>query len=248
MRDLLQPIVLVVAEVVESGGLAIGIRDGTEAEGVAQIGVGESAQDVADVQHPEKGSTHQMVRLRIDLLSFWGPLVSFSRSRTGLRMHPSMQPRVGAPGGSQMDPLGDLLDRQRRLLPQPGGQGHLLGIPLGAAGQVALVPPQPPQFLPHDPFALSLGGLAPQLARVMLPANLPPGLLTSLGQRLEEIVTVHLVPEDVFPAVAPAHHRVDGPGILDSRFSRHSVILARFSDGCKNNNAQYDRLTLLGNC
>jgi len=77
----------------------------------------------------------------------------------------------------------------------------------------------------------------------MLPLNLPPGLLTSLGQRLEEIVAVHIVPEDVFPAVAPAHHMVDGPGVLDSGFSRHTVILARLADGCKNNNAQYNGLT-----
>ena len=142
-----------------------------------------------------------------------------------------------------MDPLGDLLDRQRRLLPQPGGQGHLLGIPLGAAGQVALVPPQPPQFLPHDPFGLGLGGLAPQFARVTLPVTLAPGLFAILGQRLKEIVTVHIVEVDVFPAVAPAHQMVDGTGILDSRFSRHTVILARLADACKNNNAQYDGLT-----
>ena len=139
-----------------------------------------------------------------------------------------------------MNPLGDLLDRQRRLAPQPSGQGHLLGVPLGAAGQVALVPTQPPQFLAHDPFGLGLGGLAPQFARVMFAVNLPPGLLTSLGQRLEEIVTIHIVEVDVFPAVAPAHQMVDGTGILDSRFSRHTVIGALLADGCKQHNAQYD--------
>ncbi len=83
-----------------------------------------------------------------------------------------------------MNPWGDLLDRQRRLSPQPCGHGHLLGIPLAAAGQVALVPPQPPQFLAHDPLGLGLGGIAPQLARVMLEVNPSTGLLTSLGQRL----------------------------------------------------------------
>ena len=105
------------------------------------------------------------------------------------------------------------------------------------------MPPQPPQFLAHNPFGLGLGGLAPQFARVMFAVNLSPGLLTSLGQRLEEIVTIHIVEVDVFPAVAPAHHMVDGTGILDSRFSRHTVISARLADGCKNNNAQYDGLT-----
>jgi len=66
-----------------------------------------------------------------------------------------------------MNALGDLLDRERRLPPQPGGQGYLLGIPLRAASQVAFVPPQPPQFLPLDPLGLGMGRLAPHLARVM---------------------------------------------------------------------------------
>ena len=34
--------------------------------------------------------------------------------------------------------------------------------------------------------------------------------------RLEESVTIH-IQDDVFPAVAPAHHMADGTGILDSR-------------------------------
>ena len=71
----------------------------------------------------------------------------------------------------------------------------------------------------------------------------PTGLLTGFGQRLEEIVTIHLVQEDVFPAVAPAHHMVDGPGILNSDFARHAAILARLANEGKRKYAQCDGLT-----
>ena len=51
------------------------------------------------------------------------------------------------------------------------------------------------------------------------------------------IVTIHNGQEDVFPAVAPAHHMADGTGMLDSRFSWLKVISAPLADGCKYENA-----------
>ena len=51
--------------------------------------------------------------------------------------------------------------------------------------------------------------------------------------RFEEIVAIYIVQEEVFPAVAPAHYRVDGAGMLDSRFSRHAPISPRWADRCK---------------
>jgi hypothetical protein len=35
--------------------------------------------------------------------------------------------------------------------------------------------------------------------------NLPTILLTGLGQRLEDILPVHVIEKDILPPVAPAH-------------------------------------------
>ena len=53
--------------------------------------------------------------------------------------------------------------------------------------------------------------------------HLPSGLLTSLGQGLEEIVPIHIAQENIFAAVSTAHYMVDGPSIFDARRATASI-------------------------
>jgi hypothetical protein len=55
--------------------------------------------------------------------------------------------------------------------------------------------------------------------------HLKAGLLTSLRKRLEEILTVDVVPEDVLPPVTPAHDVVDGSRESHSQLARHDQNL-----------------------
>ena len=48
-------------------------------------------------------------------------------------------------------------------------------------------------------------------------------------------LTILIAQEKVFPAVAPADHRADDTGILDSRDPRHTVTLAPLAHGLKKN-------------
>ncbi len=57
--------------------------------------------------------------------------------------------------------------------------------------------------------------------------HLPAGLLACLGQRLDEIVPVHVIQEDPLPPVAPAHDMVCGAGILKAELARHVGSLSR---------------------
>ena len=53
--------------------------------------------------------------------------------------------------------------------------------------------------------------------------HLPVCLLTRLGQRLEEILPVHIIQKNVLPPVATAHDVVIGPRIFNTDFARHPV-------------------------
>ena len=53
-------------------------------------------------------------------------------------------------------------------------------------------------------------------------------LLTGLGQRLEEILAIHLIVEDVLPAIATTHDVVDGPGIFNAHLARHGSSVPTF--------------------
>ena len=53
--------------------------------------------------------------------------------------------------------------------------------------------------------------------------NLPTALLASLCQRLEEILSIHVVQVNILPTVATAHHVVHRPGILDPNLPRHEL-------------------------
>jgi len=53
--------------------------------------------------------------------------------------------------------------------------------------------------------------------------------------RVEQGVTFLIALEEVFPAVAPAHHLADATGILNSRCARHTALSSPLADGCKQN-------------
>ena len=52
--------------------------------------------------------------------------------------------------------------------------------------------------------------------------HLPGCFLASLGESFQEIVSIHVIREDVFPSVAATHEVVNGPWILDTQFARRS--------------------------
>ena len=58
-------------------------------------------------------------------------------------------------------------------------------------------------------------------------------LLTGLGQRLEEILAIHLIVEDVLPAIATTHDVVDGTGIFNAHLARHGSSVPAFGQPVK---------------
>src|SRR5665213_3130291 len=51
--------------------------------------------------------------------------------------------------------------------------------------------------------------------------NLESGFLASLGQSLDEIMTIPIIPEDGSPAIPPAEHMIDRAGILNANLPWH---------------------------
>src|SRR5664279_1746085 len=51
--------------------------------------------------------------------------------------------------------------------------------------------------------------------------NLPASLLAGLGQRLAEVLSVHVIEVDVFVAIPTAHHVVHHTGIFYPQLARH---------------------------
>jgi hypothetical protein len=51
--------------------------------------------------------------------------------------------------------------------------------------------------------------------------DLKVGLVAGLRQRLQKVLPVHVIVEDVLAAVAPAHDMIDGTGIFDSNLPWH---------------------------
>src|SRR3954466_483654 len=80
----------------------------------------------------------------------------------------------------------------------------------------------------HPGNQVGIRGFQDQMVMVAHQAkrmDLPIGLLTGLGQRLEEVVPVHIVEEDVVALVAAAHHVIHSPGVLKSKLARHAEDL-----------------------
>ena len=63
------------------------------------------------------------------------------------------------------------------------------------------------------------------IAHQTIGMNLKASFPTPLRHGLQEIESIHVVEVDGFLPIAPAHHVVDRPRILDARLSRHAHIL-----------------------
>ena len=46
--------------------------------------------------------------------------------------------------------------------------------------------------------------------------HLPGGFLARFGQRLDEILPIHVIQEDVLPPVAPAHEMIHRSRVLEA--------------------------------
>jgi hypothetical protein len=57
--------------------------------------------------------------------------------------------------------------------------------------------------------------------------HLPAGLLAPLGQRLQKILSGHIVEENVFPSIPAAHHVADGTRILNPHLLWHDNTIQR---------------------
>src|ERR1041385_2734922 len=80
-----------------------------------------------------------------------------------------MEVRPGTLGFPEIQASGNLLDRERRLLPQARCQRQLGRVALRPGRHVALRPLQPGHFLRHDPVGLGSRGFEPGLAWVVFP-------------------------------------------------------------------------------
>jgi hypothetical protein len=60
------------------------------------------------------------------------------------------------------------------------------------------------------------------IAHEAIRMDLKAGFLAGLRQSLEEILSIHIVQENVLAAISATHEVVDGPLILHSHFARHS--------------------------
>ena len=60
--------------------------------------------------------------------------------------------------------------------------------------------------------------------------HLKTRLLTHLCQRLEEILSIHVIDEDVLPAITSAHDVINRTRVLNSDLSRHRRSYPKFEE------------------
>jgi hypothetical protein len=100
----------------------------------------------------------------------------------------------------------------------------------------------------HAGNKVGLGGFHHQVKVIgheAIGMNLKTGLLARLGQGLEEILAIHIVQENVVPAVTPAHDMVNGARVLNSELARHGLTITEIQRTVKNQNALIYGLTPL---
>jgi len=73
--------------------------------------------------------------------------------------------------------------------------------------------------------------------------HLPSGLLARLGQRLYEVLPIHVVQENVLAPIPSAHHAVDGASIFNPYFARHGPFFAFLPVKSQHKNEPYYGLT-----
>ncbi|HTL57437.1 MAG TPA: hypothetical protein VL361_17260, partial [Candidatus Limnocylindrales bacterium] len=56
--------------------------------------------------------------------------------------------------------------------------------------------------------------------------DLPPGLLASLSQSFEEVLSIHIVEIDVLTTIPAAHDVIHRTGILDAHLTWHGTTVA----------------------
>ena len=134
-----------------------------------------------------------------------------------------MQHGPGALGRAHLPAGGDPLEGQGRLLPEARGDGQLARVMLQPTGQVGFLPTHARYFLRDDPMGLLFGGSPVELPGVVLSIgmHLPAGLLASLSQRLEQLLTIHIIEGNVLSPAPPIHGVIDRAGILHSHRARH---------------------------
>src|ERR1044071_9301611 len=82
----------------------------------------------------------------------------------------------------------------------------------------------------HAGDQIGVGGFQHQvvvIAHEAIRVNLPTGLLTSFGQRLEEVVSIHVIQENILTPIASTHHMVHRPRVLNAQLPWHGASLQR---------------------
>ena len=129
-----------------------------------------------------------------------------------------IEPPVDGFPRSHRQPLANPFDRHRRFPPQTPRQADLHRVALAPQRQIGWLPPRLFQSQRHQPRRLVLRAFSAFLSIAM---NLPIGLGAGLAQGGDKQLPVGVLQEHRFPAVAAAHQMIDGPRILQAKFSRH---------------------------
>src|SRR5437899_97965 len=61
------------------------------------------------------------------------------------------------------------------------------------------------------------------IAHEAIGMNLPPGLFARFGQRLNEVMAVHIAQENIIALIPSAHHMIHRTGKLQSKLARHGA-------------------------
>src|ERR1039457_6989774 len=108
------------------------------------------------------------------------------------------------------------------LIPAAKQVPKFLVPPIEAAGVGAQQPLHPGHQVGLGRFDNQVKVVAHEAIRV----HLPTGLLARLRERLQQPLPVLVILEDGLPPVAPIHHVIDRPRILDAQLPSHAPRLA----------------------
>jgi hypothetical protein len=61
------------------------------------------------------------------------------------------------------------------------------------------------------------------IAHQAVSMHLPIGLLARLGQCFQKILSIHVVEENILPAISPAHYVIHRSGIFDAQIAWHAL-------------------------
>ena len=93
--------------------------------------------------------------------------------------------------------------------------------------QTQRVGAQEPAHPRHQAAIGSLHQEMKMIAHEAVRMHLEIRFLTGFSQGLEEVLAVHIIGEDVLPAITTTHDVLDGTGVFDAELTRHRSKIPR---------------------